>query len=185
MHVAGRPTCYFARAAFAHGKGTTVQPDELGREVNRLYWQTDEPVTRLAERLGVARGTFYNHLAPLRASGRCASCGGALSFRRRSERDAGEAHCESCGATQPSTPRSAERAAVRDREPRKLRVERPASETPADAHHTHESALLAARASWLEEPEDAEDRLRTQLIIVAVGAAALGLGILYLSRRRS
>ena len=159
-----------------------MQPEELGREVSRLYWETDDPVTRLADGLGVSRGTFYNHLSPLRASGRCAACGGQLFFRTRSERDAGEAHCDSCGATQPATARPARGAAAR--EPRVLHVERTAAETPVAARHTHESALLAARASWLDEPEVAEDRLRTQLIFVAVGAAVLGLGILYFSRRR-
>lgn len=159
-----------------------MQPDELRREVNRLYWETGEPVTRLSDRLGVSRGTFYNHLSPLRATGRCPSCGGSLFFRTRSERDAGEAHCESCGATQAATPRPARGSAAR--EPRMLHVERSASETPVAARHTHEAALLEARASWLDEPEVAEDRLRTQLIYVAVGAAVLGLGILFYSRRR-
>ena len=159
-----------------------MQADELGREVNRLYWETDDPVTRLAEGLGVSRGTFYNHLSPLRASGRCASCGGSLFFRTRSERDAGEAHCDSCGATQAASPRAARGAAAR--EPRMLHVERSASDTPVAARDTHEASLLAARASWLDAPEVEEDRRRTQLVIIAVGAAVLGLGILYFARRR-
>ena len=161
-----------------------MRADELGPEVNRLYWETEEPVTRLAEQLGVSRGTFYNHLEPLPASGRCASCGGALGFRTRSDRDNGAAHCASCEREQ-TVKTAARRAptAARTREARGLHVERAAAETPVAARDTHEAALLTQRASWLQAPD--EDRLRTQLIVVAVGAAVLGLGILYYSRRRS
>ena len=166
-----------------------MRPDELGREVNRLYWETAEPVTRLADQLGVSRGTFYNHLQPQPVSGRCSSCGGALVYRTRSDRDTGTAHCGSCGndqAVAKAGGRSrASAAGAAKRESRALHVERSADETPVAARDTHEAALLASRVSWLDSPEEEEDRMRTKLIIVAVGAAVLGLGILYYSRRRS
>lgn len=163
-----------------------MKPDELGPEVNRLYWETEEPVTRLADQLGVSRGTFYNHLQPLPANGRCSACGGALGFRTRSDRESGAAHCGSCGREQSSAPRSARRAGEprRPREGRALHVERTAAETPVAARHTREAELLAARATWLDRPGD-DDPVRTQLLVLAVGAAVLGLGILYYARRSS
>ena len=162
-----------------------MQPDELGAEVNRLYWETDEPVTKLSDRLGVSRGTFYNHLTPLPAPGRCGSCGGALGFRTRSDRDNDAAHCGDCGLEQRAVlrggaRRSAETARGR---PRPLQVDRTASETPVAARHTREAELLAARATWLDRPDG--DHVRTQLLAVAIGAAILGLGFLYYSRRSS
>lgn len=164
-----------------------MRPDELGPEVNRLYWETDEPVTRLADQLGVSRGTFYNHLEPLSAHGRCTACGGTLAFRTRSDRVNGAAHCGSCGREQRATARPGARRAAeasRNREGRALHVERAAGETPAAARHTREAELLAARATWLDRP-GADDPVRTQLLLIAVGAAVLGLGVLYYARRRS
>lgn len=168
-------------------KGSTVRSDQLGREVNRLYWETTEPVTRLAEQLGVSRGTFYNHLQPLPATGRCSACGGALLFGTRSDRDTGTARCGSCGHGQSAArPASRRRAAATGRgETRTLHVERSAAETPVAGRDTHEAALLKSRVSWLDTPDDEEDRMRTRLLIVAVGAAVLGLGVLYYSRRNS
>ena len=165
-----------------------MQPDQLSREVNRLYWETDAPVTRLAEQLGVSRGTFYNHLEPMPAPGKCTACGDRLFFGSRANRDNGDAQCGACGheqrvaAGKPASARSAAARARATETSRPMRVDRDDA-TPAAATHTRESALLASRVSWLGSPED-EDRLRTQLIFVAVGAAVLGLGILYFSRRR-
>ena len=163
-----------------------MSPDELGSEVNRLYWETDEPVTRLADELGVSRGTFYNHLDPLPAGGRCTACGGALTFRTRSDRAAGAAQCASCGREQTTAGKASARrpAPARAKASRPLRVERTAADTPIAAAHTREAELLGARASWLQSPHEEEDRMRTRLLFVAVGAAVLGLGILYYSRRR-
>lgn len=87
-------------------------PDEIAREANRLYWQTDIPVTQLAARLGVSRGTLYNHTQPLAADASCEACGGRLVFRNRSSRDTGTAQCEQCDAEQRLAP--AERSAATD-----------------------------------------------------------------------
>jgi len=66
------------------------------REANRLYWETDEPVTELADRLGVSRGTLYNHVQPLPAGAECQACGGPLQYPNRSARDSGTAQCAEC-----------------------------------------------------------------------------------------
>lgn len=155
-----------------------MRPDQLSREVNRLYWETDGPVTRLAADLGVSRGTFYNHLEPIPATGKCARCGAPLYFRTRASRDSGAGHCEACGNEQEVTPKQSAGGGTRAERP--LRIDRGEED---EATVTHESGLLAARASWLAA-QDPEDRRRTQLLAIAVGAAVLGLGIMFFSRRR-
>ena len=156
-----------------------MQPDQLRREVNRLYWETDTPVTRLSDELGVSRGTFYNHLDPLPASGKCRGCGAPLFFRTRSSREAGEAQCEACGNEQMVQP--TESGGARDaRKPRTMGV---AGRARADASATTGGkGVTPPRFAFLAADDD--DRLRTQLVAVAVGAAVLGLGVLYFSRRR-
>lgn len=196
-------------------RGRMVSADEMDREVNRLYWKTTEPVTRLAAQLEVSRGTFYNHLRPLPADATCSACGGALLFRTRSSRDSSDAHCGKCGADEhlaggsaPAGARSGastraaagKRAAAGNRSAAKNRSaassgsasgsrkprapkesERDAPAGPADsASRVASRVATAALPGWLEE-----DERRTQLIILAVGTAALGLGILYYSRHRS
>ena len=156
-----------------------MQPEDLSREVNRLYWETEEPVTRLAEKLGVSRGTFYNHLEPLAADGECESCGGALQFGSRSDRDNGAAQCVDCGQEQAVAPSGRSAGAQRERGDRVLHSE----PVPFAADHTRESALLAERAG-LRTGDGSDDPLRTQLLVVAVGAAVLGLAILFYTHRR-
>lgn len=154
-----------------------MQADQLRREVNRLYWDTDAPVTRLADELGVSRGTFYNHLDPLPAPGKCRSCGAPLFFGTRSNRDAGEAQCEACGNEQ--SVQSPESGGGRDT--RKLRVAAAAA-APGATPAAPASGVVPPRFAFLSQRDD--DPVRTQLLAIAVGAAILGLGILYFSRRR-
>lgn len=156
-----------------------MSADPLGREVNRLYWKTDEPVTRLAAQLGVSRGTFYNHMQPLPAGSDCPACGGTLFFRTRSNRDAGEATCADCERVEsiaaPAPPRS--RAPRKGGAGTKARVLRAEPGGP-------ESDVPESRAPLLGWAQ-ADDWRRTQLLAVAVGAAVLGVGILIYSRHRS
>lgn len=158
-----------------------MQPDQLRREVNRLYWETDGPVTRLADGLGISRGTFYNHMDPLPAPGKCKSCGAPLFFGTRSSREAGEAHCEACGNEQAVPARESGGG----RDARRLRVSAGAEEGAGAEENAGRSAGgMPLRLGWLGADEGADDRMRTQLLAVAIGAAVLGLGILYFSRRR-
>lgn len=164
-------------------KGRMVSADELDREVNRLYWKTTEPVTRLAEQLQVSRGTFYNHLRPLPAGAACSTCGGRLLFRTRSSRDSGDAHCGECGADERlgaaaaagPAPAAAKRATAQQ-------AERDAA-VPGFADNA--SRILSRMTSAALPDRLEEDERRTQLLVLAVSAAAIGLGILYYSRHRS
>ncbi len=149
-----------------------MRPEELRREVNRLYWETDGPVTRMAGELGVSRGTFYNHVEPLSAGAGCGACGEPLYFGTRAERDGGDAHCAACGAEERVGPPAEASAGTQE------------AAAAAGAPSSAPTSRLASRLSWLTSEED-EDDTRTRLLMIAVGAAVLGLGILYYSRRRS
>lgn len=173
--------------------------DDLGREVNRLYWDTDEPVTRMAVRLDVSRGTFYNHLRPKPAGSICPTCGARMLYRNRSSRDAGEAHCGECASgteikdsretkssrAMAASGSAAESTATRATPGSPSKPPRSTSGSAASDELGREAALLASRLPDLEAARlhEVYDAHRTQLLIAAVGAAALGLGLLYYSRR--
>lgn len=76
---------------------------ELVAEVNRLYWETDQPVTEMAERLGISRRTIYDMIEPLPVAEPCPECGGPMTYASRSARLSGEALCGLCGRTQDLT----------------------------------------------------------------------------------
>lgn len=151
-----------------------ARPDDTSRDVNRLYWQTDDPVTRLATRLQISRGTFYNHVRPLPIDGACASCGGPLAFRTRADRDAGAARCDDCDAEQ--TVDSAQASAPKSA--RSPGAEGGAGAAPRPGRRNAAALVddLAADAS--------SDELKNRLVTFAVGAAAVGLLLLFYSRRR-
>lgn len=77
--------------------------EKLVAEVNRLYWDTDIPVTEMAEKLGISRRTIYDMLIPTAAHESCPECGGALVYPNRSARLSGEATCSVCGRQQDVT----------------------------------------------------------------------------------
>lgn len=164
-------------------KGRMVSADELDREVNRLYWKTTEPVTRLAEQLQVARGTFYNHLRPLPAGATCSTCGGRLFFRTRSSRDSGDAHCGECGADERLGAAASAESAPAAAKPATARQPGRGAAEPGFADNASRILSRMAAAALPDRLDEAERR--TQLLVLAVGAAALGLGILYYSRHRS
>lgn len=66
-------------------------------EINRLYWETDDSVAEISNRLGVSRRALYDLVEPLPAGAQCASCGGELLFGNRSAKAAGIARCPNCG----------------------------------------------------------------------------------------
>lgn len=153
-----------------------MRAEDLGREVNRLYWDSEEPVTRLAGKLSVSRGTFYNHLRPLPAGVPCPACGSRLLFRNRSSRETGDAHCGECGTEQ----NIADKARARGREARTTAGSGKAASPPPRA-----AGLRSARSAFTERVSHFDDAQKTRLLVIAVGAAAVGLGLLYYSRHRS
>ncbi len=74
----------------------TVGPTELARVVNRMYWDSDESVNRIAEQLDLSKGALYGLIQPAPADGTCPDCGSPLSFGNRTARDRGLAECTAC-----------------------------------------------------------------------------------------
>ena len=73
-----------------------VGPAELAKVVNRLYWDSDESVNRIAESLELSKGALYGLIEPIAASGACPDCASPLSFTNRTARDRGLAECTTC-----------------------------------------------------------------------------------------
>lgn len=74
----------------------TVEPTELAKVVNRMYWDSDESVNRIAEQLDLSKGALYGMIEPAPAGGTCPDCGSSLSFGNRTARDRGLAECAAC-----------------------------------------------------------------------------------------
>lgn len=74
----------------------TVGPTELAKVVNRMYWDSDESVNRIADRLDLSKGALYGMIEPAPADGTCLDCGSSLSFGNRTARDRGLAECAAC-----------------------------------------------------------------------------------------
>lgn len=76
-------------------------------QANRLYWETEDSVADIAERLELSRRALYDMVEPLPTGTTCEVCGGPLVFDNRSARAAGQSNCPVCretGALDPETP---------------------------------------------------------------------------------
>lgn len=76
----------------------TETADALHGAANHLYWNSDETVDQLAQRLGMSRHALYASVQPIAADATCEACEGVLEFTNRSSRNAGRATCIACGA---------------------------------------------------------------------------------------
>lgn len=81
----------------------TVGQAELVKRVNRMYWDSDESVNGIAERLDLSKGALYGMIEPAPADGACPDCGSPLSFGNRTARDRGLAECAACPLTDDPT----------------------------------------------------------------------------------
>lgn len=88
------------------------EPDVV--EANRLYWETEDSVASIADRLDVSRRALYDAVQPMRAGVGCPSCGDQLAFENRSGRKLGMAVCPSCGFEQQLEPEAEPAAAMSD-----------------------------------------------------------------------
>lgn len=88
----------------------TVGPTELAKVVNRVYWDSDESVNRIAERLDLSKGALYGMIEPAPADGTCPDCGSSLSFGNRTARDRGLAECVACSLAGEPTDQAPSRA---------------------------------------------------------------------------
>ena len=65
-------------------------------EANRLYWDSDESVAEIAQRLELSRRALYDSIQPLPAGRDCDRCGGQLTYENRSARNSDHATCQAC-----------------------------------------------------------------------------------------
>lgn len=72
---------------------------DLSAEANRLYWESEDSVAEIADRLELSRRALYELVEPLPTGNECPVCGGPLAFENRSARTAGDATCPVCAAT--------------------------------------------------------------------------------------
>lgn len=72
---------------------------DTATEANRLYWDTEESVGEIAERLDISRRALYDVIEPRATGEPCPTCGGPLAFENRSARTAGDATCAICAET--------------------------------------------------------------------------------------
>jgi hypothetical protein len=72
---------------------------DTSSEANRLYWDTEESVAEIAQRLDLSRRALYQVIEPVATGTFCDVCGGPLVFENRSARTAGDATCPVCAET--------------------------------------------------------------------------------------
>jgi hypothetical protein len=68
-------------------------------EANRLYWETEDSVAEIADRLEISRRALYDAVEPLPTGADCPTCGGPLVFENRSSRTADTPSCVVCAET--------------------------------------------------------------------------------------
>lgn len=66
-------------------------------ELNRLYWESEDSVGDIADRLDISRRALYDMIDPLPADAPCPECGATLGFRNRTNAENRDAECQECG----------------------------------------------------------------------------------------
>ena len=72
-------------------------PEEVIRQANEQYWNSDAGVNQLARDLELSKGTLYEIVVPLPAGVPCPHGDGELAFTNRTARERGFVSCPSCG----------------------------------------------------------------------------------------
>lgn len=76
----------------------TDSETKLAQKASKRYWESDESVNGIAERLGISKGRLYDVLRPLPVEGSCPKCGGTPPvFHNRTARDHDQVSCLQCG----------------------------------------------------------------------------------------
>ena len=67
------------------------------REANELYWESETSVNRIADRLGLSKGSLYAAIEPLASESICPLCSAPLVYNNRTALEKGQLQCSSCG----------------------------------------------------------------------------------------
>lgn len=78
--------------------GRQQADDEVARsiEANRLYWGSEESVNRIADDLGLSKGSLYEIVQPLPSGLPCPRCGTEMAYPNRTAREKGFLSCPAC-----------------------------------------------------------------------------------------
>ena len=68
----------------------------LKARANALYWESDDSVNDIADRLDLSQGALYGLVDPLPADEACPQCGGSLEYPNRTAREKGFVTCTQC-----------------------------------------------------------------------------------------
>jgi hypothetical protein len=98
MVMAAQP-CHIAHCTETGACHMTNMDTAAAVEANRLYWETEDSVAEIADRLDLSRRALYDAIEPVPTGLPCPTCGGPLSFENRSARTAGNPTCPVCAAT--------------------------------------------------------------------------------------
>ena len=153
-------------ATFDEPPGASKQrPDDVVRQANEQYWNSDAGVNQLARELELSKGAFYEIIAPLPAGVPCPHGDGELAFTNRTARERGFVSCPACGLED-------------ERERVLARLEEAAHDPTVGGPRTADDAAVA-------DPPAAPTRsLETLLIVTALAGVAAGLVLGGLLRRR-
>lgn len=133
------------------------QSTEEVTQANQLYWSSDESVNRIANRLGLSKGSLYAAIKPKPSDSICPTCHSQLVYANRTALERNTLSCLSC---------THEFAVPPDRQNVQIhQAEEDAVETSADAD------LVPGRP----EPHDAP---ASRQLLLGTTFLALGTGLL-------
>lgn len=72
------------------------QVDDAAARANRLYWGSEESVNRIADELGLSKGSLYQIVQPLPSELPCPRCGTEMAYPNRTAREKGFLTCPAC-----------------------------------------------------------------------------------------
>jgi hypothetical protein len=122
-----------------------VERSALAPEANRLYWDSDDSVAEISNRLGVSRRALYEVIEPLASGADCPDCGAELYYGNRSAKASGLARCLACGKER---------------------------EIDADVSHEDVGTIPPYGAGWPAVKQPAADRMRERALTIAAFAIA-------------
>lgn len=131
----------------------------IAPEANRLYWDSDDSVAEISNRLGVSRRALYDAIEPLAAGAECPDCHAELYFGNRSAKAAGLGRCLVCGKE---------------------------SEVDADISHEDVGTIPPYGAGWPAVRQPESDRMRERALTIAgfaIAGALAGALVTALIRR--
>lgn len=143
--------------------GIEQSPEEV-TQANQLYWSSDESVNRIANRLGLSKGSLYAAIKPKPSDSMCPTCHSQLVYANRTALERNTLSCLSC--THEFTVRP-DRTNVEIH-----RAEEDAVETSADAD------LVPGRPDLAPGRPEPHDPPASRQLLLGTAFLALGTGLL-------